>query len=52
MAENLRFWIKASELRWEIKLSVPVSDVVNSKDNDSWMKFDEAIFTLVSWGEG
>ena len=44
MAENLRFWIKAAELRWEIKLSVPVLDVVNSKDEMAWEKFDEAVF--------
>ena len=45
MAENLRFWVKAAELRWEIKLSVPVSDVVNSKDKGAWEKFDQAVFT-------
>lgn len=49
MAENLRFWIKAAELRWEIKLSVPVLDVVNSKGEESWKKFDDAIFI---WCQG
>lgn len=49
MAENLRFWIKASELRWEIKLSVPVLDVVNSKDTEAWRKFDDAV---LEWCEG
>ena len=44
-AENLRYWIKAAELRWEIKLNVPVSDVVNgSKDEEVWKTFDEAVF--------
>ncbi|KAK4574129.1 hypothetical protein LTR86_001890 [Recurvomyces mirabilis] len=44
MADNLRYWIKAAELRWEVKLVVPVSDIVNSKeDRESWRKFDEAI---------
>lgn len=44
MADNLRYWIKAAELRWEIKLVVPVSDIVNNKDDqESWRKFDEAI---------
>jgi hypothetical protein len=49
MAENLRFWIKAAELRWEIKLSVPVLDVVNSKDEEAWKKFDGAVF---AWCQG
>lgn len=49
MAENLRFWIKASELRWEIKLTVPVSDVVNSKNDEAWRLFDEAI---LMWCQG
>lgn len=43
-AENLRFWIKASELRWELKLNVPVLDVVNKKDEEAWKLFDTAIF--------
>jgi hypothetical protein len=49
MAENLRYWIKASELRWEIKLTVPVSDVVNNKDPEAWKAFDEAI---LRWCQG
>ncbi|KAF2487256.1 hypothetical protein BDY17DRAFT_288612 [Neohortaea acidophila] len=49
MAENLRFWIKASELRWEIKLSVPVLDVVNGKGEMAWRAVDEAIF---NWSRG
>ena len=43
MAENLRFWIKAAELRWDVVLVVPVSDVVNAKGAEAWRKFDEAI---------
>ena len=49
MAENLRYWIKASELRWEIKLAVPVSDVVNDKDPAAWRAFDEAV---LKWCQG
>ncbi|KAK4540344.1 hypothetical protein LTR36_009301 [Oleoguttula mirabilis] len=50
MAENLRYWIKASELRWEIKLAVPVSDIVNNKqDPIPWRAFDEAI---LKWCQG
>ena len=41
-AENLRYWIKAAELRWETKLKVNVSGVVNKK-NEAWTDFDCAI---------
>lgn len=49
MAENLRYWIKAAELRWEIKLTVPVSDVVNNKDDAAWQALDAAI---LKWSQG
>ncbi|CAK4003441.1 hypothetical protein DOTSEDRAFT_73481 [Lecanosticta acicola] len=45
MAENLKYWTKAAELRWDIQLSVPALDVVHGKDETSWQKFDEAIYT-------
>ncbi|KAK4990983.1 hypothetical protein LTR66_006665 [Elasticomyces elasticus] len=41
-AENLRYWLKAAELRWDIRLSVDVSAVVNGKAG-GWKGFDEAI---------
>ena len=41
-AENLRYWIKAAELRWETKLKVNVSGVVNSKE-EAWPDFDLGI---------
>ena len=41
-SENLRYWIKAAEIRWEIKLKVNVSGVVNGK-SDVWKDFDMAI---------
>lgn len=41
-AENLRYWIKAAEIRWETKLKVNVTGVVNSK-NEAWFDFDLAI---------
>ena len=41
-SENLRYWIKAAEIRWEIKLKVDVLGVVNAK-MDAWMDFDAAI---------
>ena len=49
MAENLRYWIKAAELRWEIKLVVPVSDIVNNRSPEAWEQFEEAVF---SWCRG
>lgn len=41
-AENLRYWIKSAELRWETKLTVNVSAVVNGRD-EAWLDFDAAI---------
>ncbi|KAF6228210.1 hypothetical protein HO133_007940 [Letharia lupina] len=41
-SENLRYWIKAAEIRWETKLKVNVSGVVNAKSG-AWMDFDTAI---------
>lgn len=41
-AENLRYWIKAAEIRWETKLKVNVSGVVNGKAEAS-PDFDAAI---------
>ncbi|KAF2863043.1 hypothetical protein K470DRAFT_280610 [Piedraia hortae CBS 480.64] len=43
-AENLRYWIKAAELRWELHLQVPVSDLVNDKNEAAWQAFEEAVF--------
>lgn len=44
-AENLRFWVKAAQLRWEIKLTMPVTEVVNgSEDEGVWRGFEEAVF--------
>lgn len=41
-AENLRYWIKAAELRWEIKLKVDVTGVVHRR-KEAWPDFDAAI---------
>ena len=43
-AENLRYWIKAAELRWEVVLKVDVMGVVNGTDRSAWKGFEEAIF--------
>lgn len=42
-AENLRYWIKAAEIRWETKLRVDVIGVVYNKGDDVWKDFDAAI---------
>lgn len=44
-ADNLRFWLKAAEIRWETKLTVDVMGVVYGRP-DAWLDFDAAI---LSW---
>ena len=41
-AENVRYWVKAAEIRWETKLKVNVSGVVNAKV-EAYPEFDLAI---------
>lgn len=43
-AENLRFWIKAAELRWEVVLKVDVMGVVSGTDRSALKGFEEAIW--------
>lgn len=45
-AENLRFWIKAAALRWEVKLSVDVMGVVQGANEAAWRGFEDA---LLAW---
>ncbi|KXJ95971.1 hypothetical protein Micbo1qcDRAFT_158115 [Microdochium bolleyi] len=42
-AENLRFWIKAAELRFEILLKVDVMGVVYNSSRQVWVDFEAAI---------
>lgn len=42
LAENLRYWKKAAEIRWEIKLKFDVMGVVNNIP-EAWRDFDQAI---------
>lgn len=42
-AENLRYWIKAAELRWEVVLKVDVMGVVNGTDRVALKGFENAI---------
>jgi hypothetical protein len=48
-ADNLRYWVKAAELRWDIKLDVDVMGVVQGQDDAAWKKFDTA---LLKWCQG
>ncbi|KAL8835002.1 MAG: hypothetical protein Q9170_003492 [Blastenia crenularia] len=41
-AENLRFWIKAVEIRWELKLKIDVTGIVHGKEA-AWPDFDAAV---------
>lgn len=45
-AENLRFWLKAAELRWEMRKQVDVMGVVQSTSEVAWRQFDAA---LLAW---
>jgi hypothetical protein len=42
-AENLRYWIKAAELRWEVHLKVDVMGVVGGTSLDAWKGFEQAV---------
>ncbi|KAI0200350.1 hypothetical protein F4808DRAFT_167969 [Astrocystis sublimbata] len=42
-ADNLRYWIKAAELRWEIMLKVDVKGVVYNQP-EAWKDFEAAIW--------
>ncbi|KAL1953688.1 hypothetical protein VTO42DRAFT_2361 [Malbranchea cinnamomea] len=43
LAENLRFWAKAAEIRWETLLDVDVMRIVYGDSADAWLKFDDAL---------
>ena len=44
-ADNLRFWVKAAEIRWDVKLTLSVVGVVNSsQDPQVWKAFEDAVF--------
>ncbi|SMQ51570.1 unnamed protein product [Zymoseptoria tritici ST99CH_3D7] len=43
MADNLRYWIKAAELRWDVVLEVPVLDVVHGDSPSAWTAFEKAV---------
>lgn len=49
MAENLRYWIKAAHLRWDVKLDLDIMPVVYGVEPAAWIKFDE---TILRWCRG
>lgn len=48
-ADNLRYWAKAAELRWDTKIDIDVMGVVQGTDLEAWLKFDAA---LLKWCKG
>jgi hypothetical protein len=42
-AENIRYWKKASEIRWETPLELDVMGVVYGSSDRAWKQFDDAI---------
>lgn len=48
-ADNLRYWAKAAELRWDVKLDMDAMGVVQGSDDEAWKKFDVA---LLKWCKG
>ncbi|KAJ5173198.1 hypothetical protein N7492_005791 [Penicillium capsulatum] len=42
-ADNLRYWIKAADLRWELRFQVDVMGVVQGNSEVAWQQFDAAI---------
>ncbi|RJE17996.1 hypothetical protein PHISCL_09666 [Aspergillus sclerotialis] len=42
-AENLRYWVKAAEIRWETKLEFDVMGVVHGSSDEAWKQFDMAL---------
>jgi hypothetical protein len=49
-ADNLRFWLKAAQLRFEMKLQFDVMAIANQVDNEeAWKTFEE---TVRAWSKG
>lgn len=42
-ADNLRYWMKAAELRWEVHLKLDALAVVYGTDPAAWVEFEDAI---------
>lgn len=48
-ADNLRYWVKTAELRWDVKMDIDVMGIVHGTDDTAWRKFDQA---LLQWCKG
>jgi len=48
-ADNLRYWVKAAELRWDIQLKLDVMPLVQGTSASAWLQFDNA---LMQWCKG
>jgi hypothetical protein len=44
-ADNLRYWAKAAELRWEAHLKLDALAVVYGEDPQAWVDFEDAVRT-------
>ncbi|OIW35157.1 hypothetical protein CONLIGDRAFT_43258 [Coniochaeta ligniaria NRRL 30616] len=42
-ADNLRYWLKAAELRWEVHLKLDALAVVYGTDPAAWVDFEDAV---------
>ena len=42
-ADNLRYWAKAAELRWEVNLKINVMGIVYGQSREVWRAFDHEI---------
>jgi len=48
-ADNVRYWLKAAELRWELKLKLDVMAVVNGQaESPAWVIFED---TVLQWSK-
>ncbi|KAF2635812.1 hypothetical protein P280DRAFT_168717 [Massarina eburnea CBS 473.64] len=47
-ADNLRYWAKAADLRWDVKVDIDAMGVVHGEP-EAWLKFDAA---LLEWSRG
>ena len=43
-ADNLRYWAKAAELRWEVMLKIDALGIVYNNSREVWEDFDKAIW--------
>ncbi|KAB5580634.1 hypothetical protein GE09DRAFT_1082955 [Coniochaeta sp. 2T2.1] len=42
-ADNLRYWVKAAELRWEVLLKLDALAVVYGQTQEGWAEFEDAV---------